>query len=39
MSRVLQEAGKVVLTYTCRRDLQQKWFTQYGVRAYRDGDI
>ena len=39
MYRVLQEDGRVVLTYTCKRDLEKKWFIQKGVRAYNEQEI
>lgn len=37
--RVLTDGGKVVLTYTCKRDLENKWFVQYGIKPYGDEEI
>ncbi len=37
--RILQEGGKVVLTYTHKRDLEKKGFVQYGVKTYTEGEV
>jgi SAM-dependent methyltransferase len=37
--RVLEEEGKVVLTFTCKRDLDRKGFAQYGVKTYEEQDV
>jgi SAM-dependent methyltransferase len=37
--RILQENGKVVFTYTCKKDLEKKWFVEYGVKTYEDEEI
>ena len=39
MYRILRDGGKVVLTYTCKRDLEKKWFTPYGVNPYEDDGV
>jgi SAM-dependent methyltransferase len=37
--RVLGDEGKVVLTYTCKRDLEKKGFAQYGVKTYEAEEV
>jgi len=37
--RVLQEEGKMVLTYTCKRCLEQKGLGQAGVNTYEAAEI
>ena len=37
--RILQEEGKVVLTYTCKKDLEKKGFVQYGVKTYEEEEV
>jgi ubiquinone/menaquinone biosynthesis C-methylase UbiE len=37
--RVLQPGGKVVLTFTCRRDLEKKRFAQYSVKVYNEQEL
>jgi SAM-dependent methyltransferase len=37
--RILQEEGKLVLTYTCKRDLEKKGVVQYGVKTYEEEEI
>jgi ubiquinone/menaquinone biosynthesis C-methylase UbiE len=37
--RNLQKEGKVVLIYTCKRDLEKKGFVQYGVRTYEEEEV
>jgi ubiquinone/menaquinone biosynthesis C-methylase UbiE len=37
--RILQEEGKIVLTYTCKRDLAKKKFVQYGVKTYEEEEV
>lgn len=37
--RTLRENGQVVLTFTCQRSLEKKWFAPYSVRPYQDEDI
>lgn len=39
MFRVLREEGKAVITFTCKKDLDQKWFVRYGVKAYNDDEV
>lgn len=36
--RILQEKGKVILTYTCSKDLEKKGIAQYGVKTY-EGEV
>jgi arsenite methyltransferase len=37
--RILREKGMVVLTYTCRKDLEKRGFVQYGVRTYEEKEV
>ncbi|MCL4301401.1 MAG: methyltransferase domain-containing protein [Anaerolineae bacterium] len=37
--RILQEKGKLVLTYTCKRDLEKKGFVRYGVKTYEEEEV
>ncbi len=37
--RILQKEGQVVLTYTCKRDLEKKGFVQYGVKTYEVEEV
>lgn len=37
--RILAVEGKVVLTYTCRKDLEKKGFGQYGVKTYAEEEV
>lgn len=37
--RILQEEGKVVLTYTCKQDLEKKGLGQYGVKSYEEQEV
>ena len=37
--RVLEAGGRFVLTYTCKKDLEQKGFVQHGVRTYEEDEI
>jgi SAM-dependent methyltransferase len=39
MYRVLQEGGRVVLTFTCQRDLETRRFVQHGIRTYDEAEI
>lgn len=37
--RVLDENGRLVLTFTCRQDLADKGFAQYGLNLYNESEI
>jgi SAM-dependent methyltransferase len=37
--RILREEGKLVLTYTCKRDLEKRGFVQYGVKTYEEEEL
>jgi ubiquinone/menaquinone biosynthesis C-methylase UbiE len=37
--RVLRTGGTVVLTFTCKRDLETRRFVQYGIRTYEEQEI
>lgn len=37
--RILQEEGKLVLTYTCKRDLEKRGFVQYGIKIYEEEEL
>ncbi len=37
--RTLKKEGKIVLTFTCKRDLEKKGFVQYGVRTYEEEEV
>lgn len=37
--RVLREMGRVVLTYTRKKDLDKKWFAQYGIKPFDDEEV
>jgi ubiquinone/menaquinone biosynthesis C-methylase UbiE len=37
--RVLQQGGQIVLTYTCKRDLEKKGFVPYGVKTYEEAEV
>ncbi|MBE7549893.1 MAG: methyltransferase domain-containing protein [Anaerolineales bacterium] len=37
--RILQEKGKLVLTYTCKRDLEKKGFVRYGIKTYEEAEV
>lgn len=37
--RILQEEGKVILNYTCKKDLEKKGFVQYGVKTYEAEEV
>ncbi len=37
--RVLDTGGKVVLTFTCKKDLERKGFVQYGLRTYNEEEV
>jgi len=37
--RVLTDKGVLVLVYTCRRDLDKRGFSSYGVRSFEDGEV
>ncbi len=37
--RVLDTGGKVVLTFTCKKDLEGKGFVQYGVRTFGEEEV
>ena len=37
--RVLQKEGKIILTYTCKKDLEKKGFGQYGVKPYEEEEV
>ncbi len=37
--RILEKEGQVVLTYTCKKDLEKKGFVQYGVKTYEEEEV
>ncbi len=37
--RVLTDKGVLVLVYTCRRDLDKRGFSSYGVRSFEDAEV
>lgn len=37
--RVLRSPGKLVLTFTAKKDLEKKWFIPYGVKPYSGEEL
>jgi arsenite methyltransferase len=37
--RVLQHNGRVVLTFTCKRDLETRSFVRHGIRTYDEEEV
>jgi len=37
--RILKKKGLFVLTYTCKKDLDKKGFTRYGINTYTDEEV
>lgn len=37
--RILESEGRLVLTFTCKQDLEKKGFVQHGVRTYEEEEV